>query len=195
MVEVLVWSTRPIPDRPLPRRRHMRGVCLGLAGVCLYGPNPTRCLGYLHPDRRGDGDYPSDDGVELMDPKLIDWLAACRDDPLAFCLGAFPWGEEGQALATYEGPSPWQREVLEAIRVGLLTPADAIQLATASGHGIGKSALVAMIILWAFMTYPDARGVITANTEVQLKTKTWAELGKWFNLCFFSRDHFTLTAT
>ena len=37
--------------------------------------------------------------------------------------------------------------------------------------------------------------MITANTETQLKTKTWAELGKWFNLCFFAREHYTLTAT
>lgn len=130
-----------------------------------------------------------------MDTKLLAWLAACKDDPLAFVLGAFPWGVEGTALADYDGPSPWQREILEAIRVGLLTPAEAIQLATASGHGIGKSALVAMIILWAYMTFPDCRGVITANTETQLKTKTWAELGKWFNLCFFANQHFTLTAT
>jgi hypothetical protein len=52
-----------------------------------------------------------------------------------------------------------------------------------------------MIIIWAFVTFPDARGVVTANTETQLKTKTWAELGKWFNLCWFMRDHFALTAT
>jgi len=37
--------------------------------------------------------------------------------------------------------------------------------------------------------------VITANTETQLKTKTWSELGKWFNLCWFAKDHFVLTAT
>jgi hypothetical protein len=36
--------------------------------------------------------------------------------------------------------------------------------------------------------------VVTANTEVQLKTKTWAELGKWYNL-FIAKDHFQLTAT
>ena len=51
------------------------------------------------------------------------------------------------------------------------------------------------MILWAFMTFPDTKGVITANTETQLKTKTWSELGKWFNLCFFAREHFTLNAT
>jgi len=80
------------------------------------------------------------------------------------------------------------------IKAGM-TVDKAIQIAVASGHGIGKSATVAWIILWAFCTYPDCRGVITANTETQLKTKTWAEVAKWFNLCFFAREHFNLTAT
>jgi hypothetical protein len=66
--------------------------------------------------------------------------------------------------------------------------------AIASGHGVGKSALVSWIILWAVSTFVDARGVVTANTEVQLKTKTWAELAKWHRLFIF-RDLFKLEAT
>lgn len=69
-----------------------------------------------------------------------------------------------------------------------------IQLAVASGHGVGKSALVAWIILWSISTFEDTRGVVTANTEAQLKGKTWAELGKWHRL-FIARDLFKLTAT
>lgn len=126
---------------------------------------------------------------------LFEWLASVKNDPLGFAMGAFPWGEPGTSLAKFTGLEQWQIDILEAIRLGLLTPNEAIQLAVASGHGIGKSALVSIIILWAFMTAPDTRGVVTANTETQLKTKTWAELGKWFNLCWFARDHFVLTAT
>lgn len=132
---------------------------------------------------------------EAMDADLLEWLAEVSGDPLAFALGAFPWGEPDTVLERYQGPQPWQREILELIRLGLLKPNEAIQLATASGHGIGKSALVSMIILWAMFTAPDTRGVITANTEPQLKTKTWAELGRWFNLCFFATKHFILNAT
>jgi hypothetical protein len=127
--------------------------------------------------------------------QLLDWLTTVRDDPLGFCLGAFPWNQPNTPLAKFSGPLDWQREVLEALRIGLLTPQEAILRATASGHGIGKSALVSMIILWAVMTFPDTKGVITANTETQLKTKTWAELGRWFNLCWFSRELFILNAT
>lgn len=130
-----------------------------------------------------------------MDDRLLLWLAETRNDPLAFTLGAYPWGEPGTVLEKFDGPDTWSRELFERIRLGLLTPDQAIQEATASGHGIGKSATVAWLILWAFCTFPDTRGTITANTETQLKTKTWAELGKWFNLSFFCREHFTLTAT
>ena len=55
--------------------------------------------------------------------------------------------------------------------------------AVASGHGVGKSALVSWIILWALSTLHDTRGVVSANTEAQLRTKTWPELAKWHGLC------------
>lgn len=126
---------------------------------------------------------------------LQSWLAEVRDDPLAFTLGAYPWGQPGTVLADWHGPMPWAVDLMNRIKLGLIDLGSAIQEATASGHGIAKSATVAHIILWAFCTFPDCRGVITANTETQLKTKTWAELGKWFNLCWFTRDLFQLTAT
>src|SRR5262245_23271760 len=124
---------------------------------------------------------------------LIAVLGALSKDPLAFVMWAFPWGEPGE-LEKFKGPEPWQTDILLGIRDGLLTPNKAIQHATASGHGVGKSALVAWIILWATSTFTDTRGVVTANTENQLRTKTRAELGKWFRL-FRARDLFKLSAT
>ena len=130
----------------------------------------------------------------MIAPGLLGWLASCNKSPLRFVMGAFPWGEPNGGLAKFEGPEPWQVKILQDIEAGLVNPNEAIKIARASGHGIGKSALVAWIILWAFSTAPDTRGVITANTETQLKTKTWAELGVWFNR-FIAREHFQLTAT
>jgi len=130
-----------------------------------------------------------------MDDKLLQFLAATKGDPLAFTMGAYPWGEPGTVLEKSDGPEEWACDLMNRIRDGLINLNEAIQEAVASGHGIAKSATVAQITMWAFCTLPDTRGVITANTETQLKTKTWAELGKWFNLCFFAREHFTLTAT
>lgn len=135
------------------------------------------------------------DAGQPMNEALLEWLAEVANDPLAFTLGAYPWGEPGTVLEAYSGPDEWSRWLFGLIKAGLLNLEEAIQIAVASGHGIGKSATVAWLINWAFMTFPDCRGVVTANTETQLKTKTWAELGKWFNLCFFARDHFILNAT
>lgn len=128
-----------------------------------------------------------------MDLDLIEELAQFSSDPYGFVLFAFPWGEPGE-LANMDGPEDWQIEVLLALGAGLLTIDEAIQIARASGHGIGKSALVAWIILWAISTYTDTRGVVTANTENQLKTKTWVEVAKWYRL-FIGRHLFKLTAT
>lgn len=125
--------------------------------------------------------------------RLLEWLASVSDDPYAFVMGAFPWGEPGR-LEAETGPEAWQKDILFAVRDGLLDLRQAIQTAVASGHGVGKSCLVAWLILWGISTLPDTRGVVTANTEAQLKGKTWAELGKWYHL-FIAKEHFTLTAT
>lgn len=118
-------------------------------------------------------------------------------NPLGFVLYSFPWlrGE----LSTEQGPRKWQREILldigEKLTAGELTGlAEVMRYATASGHGIGKSALVAWLILWAMSTFEDTRGIVTANTETQLKTKTWAELAKWHRLAI-NKHWFEFTAT
>lgn len=128
-----------------------------------------------------------------MNVDLIEDLASFAHDPLGFVYWAFPWGEPGE-LEKQDGPEVWQREVLRALGEGLVTVDQAIQLARASGHGIGKSALVSWIILWAISTLEDTKGVVTANTENQLKTKTWAEVAKWYRL-FIAKDMFLMTAT
>jgi hypothetical protein len=128
----------------------------------------------------------------MNEESLLSWLASVSDDPLAFVLGAFPW-EEG-ILRNSTGPEAWQRRVLEGLREGILTVDTAIKLATASGHGVGKSALCAWIMLWAISTRADTRGYVTANTEAQLRTKTWAELSRWYNL-FIAKELFKITPT
>jgi len=109
-------------------------------------------------------------------------MAGYRRDALGFVGFAFPWGKPGTPLEGESGPETWQREVLERLGEGLCSPEEATRIAVASGHGIGKSALVAWIILWAMSTCPDTRGIVTANTEAQLRTKTWPELAKWLRL-------------
>lgn len=125
-------------------------------------------------------------------------LAKFRHDPVGFVRWAFPWSVAGTPLHRARGPERWQSDVLEAIGRRLRRAggreAEPVLLAVASGHGVGKSALVAWLVIWAMATGRDTRGVVTANTEVQLKTKTWAELAKWFRLCR-PRQLFRLAAT
>jgi hypothetical protein len=124
--------------------------------------------------------------------QLIEDMAGFSRDPYSWVVYSFEWGK-GE-LSQFQGPEDWQKDILCAIRDGLLTINEAIQLAVSSGHGIGKSALVSWIVLWALSTFEDTKGVVTANTATQLSSKTWAELAKWHRL-FIARHWFTLTAT
>lgn len=129
--------------------------------------------------------------------ELADDLASFEFDPLGFVLWAFPWGEEGTQLQDESGPETWQIEHLQRIGEGLEAGGDlgaVIEEDVSAGHGVGKSALVSWLILWAISTHEHTRGVVTANTDTQLRTKTWAELGKWHGM-FIARDLFELTAT
>lgn len=126
--------------------------------------------------------------------ELVLSLASFSSDPLGFVYFSFPWGEPGTELENFPGPHQWQIDLLVQVRDGLLTLDEAIQIARTSGHGIGKSALVAWLILWAIATFEDTKGVVTANTENQLKTKTWAELAKWHRL-FVGKEIFECSAT
>jgi len=139
---------------------------------------------------------------EIAQAELIEEMAGYEHDPLGWVQFSFPWGEKDTELEKYSGPDIWQAEVLDYVgqqlRAGAIDAQGAvshvIRVAVASGNGPGKSALVAWIILWALSTKEDTRGVVTANTESQLKIKTWAELAKWYRLCII-KHWFELTAT
>jgi hypothetical protein len=110
-------------------------------------------------------------------------IAALTHDPYKFAKYAYAWGE-GE-LAGSKGPRKWQRSVLESIGYHLQSKARRHQpclIAVASGKGIGKSALVAMIINWGMSTCEDCKVVVTANTGTQLATKTVPEVAKWTRL-------------
>lgn len=110
---------------------------------------------------------------------FAEWIMSFHDDPYDWVLACYPWGEEGTALAKYDGPDEWQTEVLVGLRDQIRAGVKNIRIAVSSGHGIGKTALVSWIIHWYISTHPTPQIVVTANTGVQLTTKTWRELAKW----------------
>lgn len=135
------------------------------------------------------------DAVSLFNLELAKDMGKLSKDPLSWVYYSFPWGK-GE-LTDYPGPDKWQRDVLNLMKEHInsgMSLKQALRIAVASGHGIGKSALVAWLILWAISTCPDSKGIVTANTATQLKTKTWSELIKWYNR-FIAKHWFDIAAT
>lgn len=133
--------------------------------------------------------------------QLINRLSEYRNDPYGFVLFSYPWGQKSTFLEDADGPDDWQIDIMETLRHELekrdLSPAEvfaAIQIAVASGHGIGKTALVAWLIHWFICTRPHPQVVVTAGTASQLEKKTWRELSKWHK-CSLQREWFEWTAT
>lgn len=132
--------------------------------------------------------------------------AKFQHNPRGFVDTMWAWGK-----GELEGKSPeeWQYDLLDDIgrasrRMGF-NIRKAVKMmqnaqiktyrdSTAAGHGIGKSALLAWIIIWAMSTFPDTRGYITAGTDTQLKSKTVPEIMKWLRLCL-CRIMFDISAT
>lgn len=119
------------------------------------------------------------------------WSPELKDDPAAFVLFVYPWGEPGTPLEKHTGPRKWQLDILNDIRdqlvenrnLSMLELAPKImQAATASGRGIGKSSLTSWLVHWMMSTRLGSTTIVTANTEQQLKSRTWAELGKWVTM-------------
>jgi hypothetical protein len=133
------------------------------------------------------------EGFTDLDLELIEELGGFAYDPLGFARWAFPWGEAGTELARFREPYKWQCAYLEELGDCIRNGKSAL-MATTSGHGTGKSALNGMETWWGFSTRAGTRGVITANTDNQLRTKTWVEMAKWHRL-FIAKHLFKYTAT
>lgn len=143
------------------------------------------------------GDFGSALTANTPVDELLDKLASFSDDFAGFVRWAFPWGEPGSSLEDQAGPEQWQLEQQERISQRIKdggVEGCVVEEDVSSGHGVGKSAQVSWAILWAISTHADTRGVVTANTDTQLRTKTWAELAKWYAM-FIGKQFFTLTAT
>jgi len=122
--------------------------------------------------------------------------------PLKFALWAYPWGEGD--LREFDGPRAWQRDIMLEMEVYLREAVgmretlgvlpDFYRDATASGRGIGKSALVAMISHWFMSTRVGGSVWTAANGEPQLRTKTFPEIAKWVSRGI-NKDMFEINAT
>ena len=116
--------------------------------------------------------------------RLAKLSAKHKYDPLGWAEAAFPWGRKGTPLEK-EQLRGWQFDLFDEIAFQLSDPATRyhpIRHVVASGHGIGKSAGMSILANWAMSCWRNARVVVTANTDGQLRTKTSPEFAKWFRM-------------
>ena len=138
--------------------------------------------------------YSPDDEEELM-ARL--WSPSLKDNPLAFVSYVFPWGVKGTPLEHFSGPRKWQREVLMDMERHIKKNTldfTTLREAISSGRGIGKSALVSWITIWMLATRIGSTTIISANSENQLRSITWAEITKWLAMSINSH-WFEVSAT
>ncbi|MCP4493252.1 MAG: terminase [Gammaproteobacteria bacterium] len=81
----------------------------------------------------------------------------------------------------------WQKEICDEFH-------NYDRFAISSGHSSGKSALAAGLNIFFLTMHPHPQAITTANTELQLKQKTWRELAKWHKRSLVS-DWFVWSAT
>lgn len=126
--------------------------------------------------------------IRNHDEALADEMGKFFGDPLGFVRFAYDW--DYGALKGFDGPDTWQEEYLDELGFEIrknnfngVKAVDPIQKVRSSGHGTGKSALTSWLVDFIMSTRPYCKGVVTANTSPQLRTKTWAEIQKWTKMC------------
>lgn len=120
---------------------------------------------------------------------LFDEIQENYFDPVNHVLTVFPWGEKGHELENHE-PHPWHMDELKRWRDHVVEQEKKVlrgetprtyKSATGAGHGVGKSAIISMGLHWFHSTRLGAPVNVLANTEAQLRGKTFVEIGKWFS--------------
>lgn len=128
-------------------------------------------------------------GSVAAESEILTQCLALRDDPLGFAYYAYPWGRANTPFANFKGPRPWQCEELDRIGQHVRAqgfaienelPAEVWRSAYSSGRGPGKSALFGMLAHWQASTHIGATTIVTANTEGQLRSRTFPEFAVWF---------------
>jgi len=121
---------------------------------------------------------------------LIERVLTLKNSPLDFARYVYPWGEPGTPFEQWKEPRRWQIEelgrlqdhiqaVVKAREAGLVYP-ELYRAAFSSGRGPGKSALFGMIAHWHASTHFGAPTIVAANSESQLRGRTFPEFARWF---------------
>lgn len=107
------------------------------------------------------------------------WLASAND-PWLFAtavLGYLPWGVPNPD--GHRQLERWQDRFLKDFYLDPLgnktaSPRHSVR----SGHGVGKTTVIAILAIWFPLTHYDSKTVLTANSQDQLRVNNWPELRK-----------------
>lgn len=120
--------------------------------------------------------------AEELEPWHLAWLDS-HENPWLFAtgvLGFLPYGTDNPNSEPQL--EQWQDEFLRP--ENFFTdpdgaPTDNPRHSVRSGHGTGKGCLIAILALWFPLTHYDAKAVLTANSQDQLRDNNWPEIRKW----------------
>lgn len=110
--------------------------------------------------------------------RFVDLITAWKNDPVKFVKEALK-----------ADPDTWQCEALSSVLSN-------DRITVRSGHGVGKTAFNAWLILWWLVTHYPARIPCTAPTASQLEDTLWPEVRKWsLNLPPYLKSQIEITAS
>lgn len=122
--------------------------------------------------------------TQTPDEELLELIAENQYYPERLAMILWEWGE-GE-LAGIDEPDVFQleflRELGEEMRASGYNGVDSVRKilrSIGSGRGIGKSALVSIVVVILLAAFPDAKITVMANSGDQLDKKTWPEIRKW----------------
>lgn len=85
-------------------------------------------------------------------------------------------------------PDPWQEAVMMDI-------AESTKVSVRSGHGVGKTSVEAVVLLWFLSCFKFPKVIATAPTRQQLNDILWSEIEKWRSRSPLLKELLTWTKT
>lgn len=108
------------------------------------------------------------------------WLASKRD-PHRFATGVLGFlPADAEPIEGRAQLEQWQDQFLREFMTGpdgnaTTEPRHSVR----SGHGTGKTTVIAILALWFVCCHYDAKCVVTAASQDQLRDGAWSEIRKW----------------
>ena len=115
--------------------------------------------------------------------KLKQYLLKWRSSPIAFIEDM--WGItpqfDNKLFVKGEHLSKQQYEILMAVEKAIKGEAPK-RISISSGHGIGKSTVMAWLLIWYLFCFKESQVGATAPTTEQMHDVLWKEVNKWLKL-------------